>query len=505
MREEQRWGVRIRTALAAIGGMRLLFVPITPPRPPWPRGLSRSALGITDWNRPSKFWTKQGLRHSVLTRYAAPRLIVCPGAGLAKAMSNMIWFPTMAGLALTALGSFAPARATAPDAWQTYMDAAAAAITDGDDSTAALALGAARAVAIAKDFNGIRAHYTHLELFFVHSLLLDAEAAKEDVERYKPTSEATTDAGLADFGETTKIIADAYLARWTSSVQGTGTERTLLANGVEFNNGIRVQLLEVLRPDDKAALASALLDKGKSDFEVKKYELAIQALNRSISLGDELQARREKLRAASRALSPAATGSKSMPSDLETDVGGAVAFEARNQLVQTLNSKGWSLMPAKPDEAANQFRASIVAGTELLKKHKGQLVSSERDANLEMTIGWDWLGVCEAIKKTPDPAIAECASEGAGAFEQAMAMFAGREGDRSPNTIAAATAYVRFLHNVYDGANAKADEIDRRYELNHAFELTDFGVAAQDELMSTKGANRGQKATRVITQDQDFA
>ena len=182
---------------------------------------------------------------------------------------------------------------------------------------------------------------------------------------------------------------------------------------------------------------------------------------------------RETLRAASHALSPAATGAKSMPTDVESDEGGAVAFQARSLLATTQARYGLSLAAAKPDEAAEAYRRSVEVGRDALTRYAGLLEGGDEDVTLYRYLGIDWDGLCRlAAAKGADHS--ECEREGAAAFEQAASILAARSGAGSAGVVAIVNQYDSLLFDV--GDDARAAEIEARFRVNRADEKTDFHV-----------------------------
>ena len=366
-----------------------------------------------------------------------------------------------------------------PDPWQTFMDAAALAVVERDDQTAALALAAAKAVAIADDPRGMRARYTFAELFYVHKLLRDEDAANEDRTGFHATNDARQDERVAAFVDTAKSFADAFLKRRDDDFSAAPAIRSLLANAASTNSEFHVAILDTLRPHDKAALAEALLDQGKAGAAIGSYTTALVALRRAIAVGDQIRARRETLRAASHALSPAATGAKSMPTDVEGDEGGAVAFEARSLLMTTEERYGASVASEKPDEAADAYRRSIEVGRDALARYGGLLEGDDRDAALYRVLGRDWNGLCRlAMTKGADHA--ECEREGAAAFEQAASILAARWGSGSSWVVAVVNDYENLLFDVDD--DPRTAEVEARFGVDRADEKSDFNVDKRTEL-----------------------
>jgi rhodanese-related sulfurtransferase len=385
----------------------------------------------------------------------------------------------IAGCAFAAAGAASAFSQDAPDPWQTFMDAAALAVAERDDQTAALALAAAKAVALADDPRGMRARYTFVELFYVHKLLKDEDAANEDRDGFHATKDAGPDERVAAFADTGKKFADAFLKRRNDDFSAPPAIRTLLADAAGMNSEFRVDILDTLRPDDKAALAEALLDQGKANEAIGSYAAAVAALRRAIDVGDQIRKRRETLRAASRALSPAATGAKSMPTDVESDQGGAVAFEARSLLMTTEERYGASLASDKPDEAAAAYRRSIEVGRSALPLYAGLLEGGDKDAKLYRVLGWDWNGLCR-LATTKGADHAECEREGAAAFEQAASILAARWGPGSSSVVAIVNDYERLLFDVDE--DPRAAEVEARFGVDRADEKTDFNVEKRAEL-----------------------
>jgi len=142
------------------------------------------------------------------------------GTARAKGRSFCVsWIAVLALLFLLGLGSrlVAATAADTVDAWQTDLDAAAAAVADNDDETAAVIFERRFAGGDFARSQGFRVAITELQLHYVYLFLDKADAARHAVDAIPKLRGKLSDARLLDQADTLAKFANSYFSRWRTA------------------------------------------------------------------------------------------------------------------------------------------------------------------------------------------------------------------------------------------------------------------------------------------------
>jgi len=367
------------------------------------------------------------------------------------------------------------------DAWQTYMDAAAAAAKDGDDQAALVALSAAHATALQTEPKGARLRQSKLQLAIVNTLMANGPTAQKFSSEFKTMAEGPIDARLAPYLDTAKAFGDAFEARMHTAPApkpGSPNLAALLADAAALEYGQRVRLLRVLRSDDKPALAWALLDLGGAEYDVGRYDAAIADLKEAIRLSQDVERRRQTLHAASRKLAPATADETSAQAGADT--GDWLTLNAQVKLAYAMYRRGDLMIDQTPDKAAAEYRELIALLSDILGKYADLLIPHNDDAFLTAVLGSSWGQLCRTALKLPNVDRETCKREGQAALSTALSLYEAREGADGPQTVFAARLYAKFFHQIGDEAGAA--ELEARYPIIYGDETADFGAPPQETL-----------------------
>jgi hypothetical protein len=350
----------------------------------------------------------------------------------------------------------------AAETWQTYFDAAATAVVDNDDETAAVILNAALQTAIAQNPQGFRVALTAFDLNLVYHMLGKEDAAKQ-VLAAMPTAKASPNDQTVEQTDTLLKLANAYFARWraaSSAKTGDGKAEEYI-RAVALLDYLRGQLLGRLRPQDKLTLGMARADEGLAHYRNGDSERAIAALQDAVRLFDEVKSRRDALRTAGRQISPLAEGESAMPSDLETDPGGIYPYKARENLALAFIMHARWKQKQEPDMALRDFQAAAAPLEQDVAQYGDVLKDQDELGDLHYLLGVVSSESWRVLKTSGRPDGDALLDKARRAYAAAIEQYARTESPTSKNTVGAAKELAKLLHE--SGDDAGASDIEKRY------------------------------------------